>query len=40
MTEMLATHMQPRGETKRGSVGVLLANLECKVSFSEHLRKH
>ena len=31
MTEMLATHMQPRGDTKPGSVGVLMANLECKV---------
>ena len=31
MTEMLATHMQPRGGTKPGSVGVLMANLECKV---------
>lgn len=31
MTEMLATHMQPRGDTKPGSAGVLMANLECKV---------
>ena len=31
MTEVLATHMQPVGEIKPGSVGVLLPNLECKV---------
>ena len=34
MTEMLATHMQPRENTKPGSVGVLMANLECKVKIS------
>ena len=33
MTEMLATHMQPREDTKPGSVGVLMANLECKVKI-------
>ena len=31
MTEALATHLQPVGESKPGSVGVPLPNSECKV---------
>ncbi|XP_022808061.1 4-coumarate--CoA ligase 1-like [Stylophora pistillata] len=31
MTEVLITHVQPGGERKSGSVGVLLPNLECKI---------
>ncbi|PFX14224.1 4-coumarate--CoA ligase 1 [Stylophora pistillata] len=35
MTEVLITHVQPGGERKSGSVGVLLPNLECKVAPAE-----
>jgi len=31
MTEVLVTHVQPRGERKPGSVGVLLSNVESKI---------
>lgn len=33
MTECLVTHIQPMGERKPGSAGVLLANMEGKVYF-------
>ena len=31
MTEVLVTHIQPVGDRKPGSAGVLLANVESKV---------
>ena len=37
MTEVLVTHVQPRGDRKPGSVGVLLANVESKVSNTKYL---
>ena len=36
MTEVLVTHVQPRGERKPGSVGVLLCNMECKVNNKKY----
>jgi len=32
MTEVLVTHVQARGDRKPGSVGVLLSNVESKVT--------
>ena len=31
MTEVLVTHIQPKGDRKPGSAGVLLPNVESKV---------
>ena len=37
MTEVLVTHVQPKGDRKPGSVGVLLCNVESKVNHTKYL---